>query len=163
MATVYVASPYGFSLATKGFYTELLGHIGDAGFVPSDPWKHRGVRGELKAATKLPPGSERRNAFRAVNKRVGEANADKIKKADAVLAILDGVDVDSGTASEIGFAAALGKPIVGLRLDTRQAGDNEGAVINMQVEYFIGAGGGRIVGSIGQASSLIKRLVRGGT
>jgi nucleoside 2-deoxyribosyltransferase len=106
--------------------------------------------------------SEARNeAFRAVNRRLGAANAAHIERADALLAVLDGADVDSGTAAEIGFAAALGKPIVGLRLDTRQAGDNEGALVNLQVEHFILASHGRIVRSIAEAISVLTLLVDG--
>ena len=59
--------------------------------------------------------------------------------------MLDGADVDSGTAAEIGYAFARGKPIVGYRGDVRLAGDNEAAVVNLQVEYFIRASGGTIV------------------
>jgi nucleoside 2-deoxyribosyltransferase len=109
----------------------------------------------------LPVSEARNEAFRTVNRRLGAANAANIRGGDALLAVLDGVDVDSGTASEIGFAAALGKPIVGLRLDTRQAGDNEGAVVNLQVEHFILASGGRIVRSVPEAVSLLSSLVDG--
>lgn len=42
-----------------------------------------------------------------------------LNDADAVVAILDGVDVDSGTAFEIGYATARGKPVIGLRTDMR--------------------------------------------
>ena len=60
------------------------------------------------------------------------------------MAILDGVDVDSGTASEIGYAFARNKYIEGLRTDWRLTGDNEGSVVNLQVQYFIEASGGSI-------------------
>lgn len=106
--------------------------------------------------------SESRNqALRAINRRLGAVNAANIRRADALLAVLDGVDVDSGTAAEIGFAAALGKPTVGLRLDTRQAGDNEGAVVNLQVEHFILTSQGQIVRSVPEAISLLSLLVDG--
>ena len=51
--------------------------------------------------------------------------------------MLDGVDVDSGTAGEMGFAYGLGKPVHGLRTDFRVTGDNEAAGINLQLRYFI--------------------------
>ena len=38
---------------------------------------------------------------------------------DAVVAVLDGADVDSGTAWECGYAFAKGKPIYGIRTDFR--------------------------------------------
>jgi hypothetical protein len=40
--------------------------------------------------------------------------------------VLDGLELDSGTVSEIGFAAALGKKCYGLRTDFRNSGDFEG-------------------------------------
>jgi len=40
--------------------------------------------------------------------------------ADVVLAWLDGPDADSGTAFEVGYAFAKGKPVVGMRTDFRQ-------------------------------------------
>ena len=62
-----------------------------------------------------------------------------------MLAVLDGTDVDSGTASEIGYAYAKGKPMVGYRGDFRLSSDNEGGVVNLQVQYFILTSGGSIV------------------
>jgi hypothetical protein len=43
-----------------------------------------------------------------------------IRRADAVLIILDGRGVDEGAAFEIGFAKALGKPCFGLQTDPRR-------------------------------------------
>jgi nucleoside 2-deoxyribosyltransferase len=151
MVRIYVASPLGFSGASEPFYkATLLRGLREAGLTAVDPWGDRTVRREVDALFAKPLGAPRRRAFTALNRRVGAANAEKIARAHAILAVLDGVDVDSGTAAEIGFAAALGKPVVGLRLDTRQAGDNEGAIVNLQVEYFIRASEGDIVVSDGR-------------
>ena len=161
MARVYVASPFGFSAATRGFYEdELLPAIRAGGLEPLDPWADPLAGDELTAALALPVSEARNEGLRVMNRRLGAANAANIERADAVLAVLDGVDVDSGTAAEIGFAAALGTPIVGLKLDTRQAGDNEGALVNVQVEHFIFAGGGRIVRSVPEAVGLLSLLAR---
>lgn len=48
------------------------------------------------------------------SKDVFQLDVDEIKKADAVIAIIDFVDdnVDSGTAFEIGYAYAIDKPVV---------------------------------------------------
>ena len=48
---------------------------------------------------------------------------DEIKEADAVVAILDGADADSGTCVEIGYAKGLGKKIIGVRTDLRALED----------------------------------------
>ncbi|MDW5561838.1 MAG: nucleoside 2-deoxyribosyltransferase [Methanomassiliicoccus sp.] len=46
-----------------------------------------------------------------------------IDRADVVVAILDGPDVDSGTSFEIGYAFSRKKPIIGVRTDPRQLED----------------------------------------
>jgi nucleoside 2-deoxyribosyltransferase len=46
-----------------------------------------------------------------------------IESADALVAILDGADSDSGTSWECGYAYARRKPIVGVRTDLRSSED----------------------------------------
>ena len=46
-----------------------------------------------------------------------------IDSADALVAILDGADSDSGTSWECGYAYAQRKPIVGVRTDLRSSED----------------------------------------
>ena len=48
-----------------------------------------------------------------------EEDTTALKNSDAVVAALDGIDVEAGVAFEIGYAAALGKPIIGLKTDYR--------------------------------------------
>ena len=50
-------------------------------------------------------------------------DVDGVRSADAVVAILDGADPDSGTSFECGLAFALGLPIVVVRTDFRAGGD----------------------------------------
>lgn len=50
-------------------------------------------------------------------------DVDGVRGADALVAVLDGADPDSGTAFECGLAYALGIPIVGVRSDFRGGGD----------------------------------------
>jgi nucleoside 2-deoxyribosyltransferase len=47
----------------------------------------------------------------------------EIDKADAVVAILDGPDADSGTAWEVGYAFGKGRPVIGVRTDFRKNDD----------------------------------------
>jgi nucleoside 2-deoxyribosyltransferase len=42
-----------------------------------------------------------------------------LDRCDAVVAILDGPDSDSGSCVEIGYARAKGKPVIGVRTDFR--------------------------------------------
>jgi nucleoside 2-deoxyribosyltransferase len=48
---------------------------------------------------------------------------DAINHSDAVVAILDGADSDSGACIEIGYAKAKGKLIIGVRTDFRTGED----------------------------------------
>jgi len=52
--------------------------------------------------------------------------------------------LDSGTVSEIGFGAGLGKKCYGLRTDVRDSGEFDGLPFNLQVLYWIEASGGRL-------------------
>ncbi len=44
---------------------------------------------------------------------------EEVKKADIILTILEGPDIDSGTCIELGLAYALGKKVIGIRTDFR--------------------------------------------
>ncbi len=57
-----------------------------------------------------------------------------VDSSDIVVAVLDGVDVDSGTAWEIGYAYAKDKPVVGLRTDFRSLSNG---IVNLMIEMAI--------------------------
>jgi nucleoside 2-deoxyribosyltransferase len=65
--------------------------------------------------------------------------------------------VDSGSAAEVGYAFAKGKPILGYRGDFRLSADNEGSVANLQVEYFIRQSGGDIISQIADLGAALER------
>jgi nucleoside 2-deoxyribosyltransferase len=145
-----VASPLGFTDAGRAYNdTVLLPAVRSAGFEPLDPWD---VDPEIQTVFELDRNDpERSRLLGATNRLVGRRNADMIRSADGVLALLDGNDVDSGTAAEIGYAAALHRPVIGLRADLRLTGDNEATLVNLQVEWFIVESGGNIATSLDDA------------
>jgi nucleoside 2-deoxyribosyltransferase len=55
-----------------------------------------------------------------------------IDECDVVVASLNGLTTDDGTAWELGYAFALGKPIIGLHTDWRRRFDHE--VVNLMIE-----------------------------
>ena len=62
----------------------------------------------------------------------------EIERCDVLLAVLDGSDCDSGTAFEVGYAYAKGKPIVGLRTDFRQSQEKGlNIMLARACDYFI--------------------------
>lgn len=58
----------------------------------------------------------------ADSKMIAQADTDELLSADLVVAVLDGITIDAGVASEIGVAYAREIPIVGLYTDSRQQG-----------------------------------------
>ncbi|EOH99157.1 hypothetical protein UAY_01934 [Enterococcus moraviensis ATCC BAA-383] len=62
----------------------------------------------------------------ADSKMIALADTEKVLESDLLVAVLDGITIDAGVASEIGVAYAKNIPIIGLYTDTRQQGsDNQ--------------------------------------
>lgn len=53
-----------------------------------------------------------------------------LDECNLVVALLDGPQVDDGTAWELGYAYAKGIPAVGIRTDARYGGETQGGRIN---------------------------------
>lgn len=53
---------------------------------------------------------------------ISDMDAKNLLKSDFLIAILDGVEIDSGVSAEIGIFWTTGKPIIGLYTDVRQHG-----------------------------------------
>lgn len=62
-----------------------------------------------------------KNAY-ADSKMIAQADTDELVQSDLVVAVLDGITIDTGVASEIGVAYAKGIPIIGMYTDSRQKG-----------------------------------------
>jgi nucleoside 2-deoxyribosyltransferase len=155
---IYMASPLGFSEVGRAFYNgTLIPEVKRLGFEVIDPWVLTD-QAKIDAVLKLPYGQEKRDAWRRLNPEIGGNNRAGIDRADMVLAVLDGVDVDSGTAAEIGYAFAKGKPILGYRGDFRLSADNDGSIVNLQVEYFIRQSGGDIITALANLAPALEKL-----
>jgi nucleoside 2-deoxyribosyltransferase/predicted secreted protein len=64
--------------------------------------------------------------------KIFSENIKALEKSDIIVAVIDGADADSGTAWEMGYAYALGKPVFALRTDFRRTGMHE--QVNMMLE-----------------------------
>ena len=160
---IYLAGPLGFSEAGRMYHeTVIKPRIEALGHEMLDPWALMDAA-DIEAVVGLPYGPEKRDRWRVLNGRIGEGNADAIDRCDAVFAVLDGTDVDSGTAAEIGYACARGKKILGYRGDFRLSADNDGSMVNLQVEYFIHRAGGFIITSVSELDEALQRLFAFGT
>lgn len=58
----------------------------------------------------------------ADSKMIALADTEKVLENDLMIALLDGLTIDAGVASEIGVAYAKGIPVIGLYTDSRQQG-----------------------------------------
>lgn len=53
---------------------------------------------------------------------IAEADMEKLQNSDVLIAVLDGIEVDSGVAAEIGAFSTYNRPIIALFSDVRQLG-----------------------------------------
>ena len=142
----YLASECGFSEAGKLFhYQVLVPLVTTCGFEVMDPWKLTSAE-EISAPEVFAVGSkERVDAYHALNLLIGRRNDRAIRAASVVVAVLDGSDVESGVAAEVGYAYGIKKRIIGYRSDFRLSGENEQTKVSLQLGYFISESGGKIV------------------
>ena len=157
---IYLASPLGFADSTRPFMVELATRLSTVAEV-LNPWDDTRFADDIKRAPSILDPVERRALYSKINNGLGAKNAENIRAAEGMVAVLDGVDVDSGTAAEIGYAFALGKRICGLRTDFRLTGENEVSVVNLQVRYFIDESGGTLVTTIDGLVPLLQDWIAG--
>jgi nucleoside 2-deoxyribosyltransferase len=158
---LYIASPLGFTEPGRLWQEQvLLPRLAGLDCRLYDPWKvPNDARAILDEALATPPSQERSALLYKFNRLRGAQNVQALDKSAGMLAILDGVDLDSGTVAEVGYMSAQAKPVIGLRTDFRFASDNEADPINLQVVYFVEASGGRLVHTLDEAVSLIDDLI----
>jgi nucleoside 2-deoxyribosyltransferase len=142
----YIASPLGFSEVGRTYYAErylpaLREHV-----EPADPWTLSLPR-EFEAARAACREHE-------LGLEVGARNIAAIAASQLLIAHLDGQEVDAGTASEVGYAAALGLPCLAVRSDLRASGE-PGMSVNLQLEAFVTLSGGFVARSLDE---LVTRL-----
>jgi nucleoside 2-deoxyribosyltransferase len=99
---VFLAAPL-FSEAEQEFNSKIAKKLRENGF---EVWL-------AQEAPFIEQGTHREK------KMIYEGDISALKTSDAVVAVLDGAVVDAGVANEIGYAKALGKPILGLKTDYR--------------------------------------------
>ena len=85
-----------------------------------------------------------------------EEDLEALKRADLILAVLDGVDVDTGVAFEMGYAHALGKHIFALKTDHRSFSKVES--VNLMLEVPLR----QICGSVAEAATSIRKMEKEG-
>jgi len=118
---IYLAGPL-FTHAERTFLAELRDRIRDIpGLVPVWP-------GDLFDDQELG------DMGHMAKEHIFQGCAAELAACGLVAALLDGVQVDDGTAWEIGYAYARGVPVVGLRTDVRNAGETAHSLVNCMIE-----------------------------
>jgi len=120
----YIAGPL-FTKGEREFCRRVKAVAQAAGFEALWPW-------ELTDQTKV-------NGDKNGNKLIFDKNVEAIDRSDVMVAILDGPDVDSGTSWEIGYSFSREKPVIGIRTDFRNAGDNSHAKVNLMIDQVVHA------------------------
>ena len=118
--TIYQAGPL-FSQAEIGWHRKLSLELFRAGHIviwPGDLFPDDAI---AKAGKHAPA-------------HIFQTCRDAINQCNCVVALLDGAQVDDGTAWEIGYAHAKGLPICGIRTDFRQGGDTKYNRTNSMIE-----------------------------
>ncbi len=147
---LYLSSPLGFSEPMRRWmFEQLQPLLIKQGFRVLNPWvlnrdvdrEMRTIRGKKTAAAQLV-------ATRKLTHAIGATNFAALDACDQVLAVLDGVDVDSGVAAELGYAFHAGKLLHGLATDRRLAHATDTTFCNATVQYLIEASGGRYFPSL---------------
>lgn len=118
--TIYQAGPL-FSQAERQWHLELTRKLEKSGHIVLWP-------GDFLSPEMIEEAGTHAARFIFDNCCTG------IDEATLMVALLDGAQIDDGTAWEIGYAYAKGLPIYGIRTDSRTAGDTPHNHMNSMVE-----------------------------
>ena len=117
--TVYLANPYGFSAQQKALLLpELCAALSALGLEVWEPFQRNN---QVDFAT---PGW----AY-----RIAQADANDVRDADAIFAIVNGTPPDEGVMVELGIAIALAKPTFLFRDDFRRVTDSDEYPLNLML------------------------------
>jgi nucleoside 2-deoxyribosyltransferase len=137
---VFIAGPL-FSQAEREFNVRVEEELRRHGFKTFLPQRDVGRLDELIA-------KEGDRAYRTIF----DQDLKGLDQADAVVAILDGPDADSGTAFEVGYAFARGKPVIGLKTDMRVFAREE------EVNNMLAQGVKALAKNVDEVISRLKKL-----
>jgi nucleoside 2-deoxyribosyltransferase len=117
---LYLAGPL-FTDAERAWLLAAKGQLQQNGWLVTWPGELLNAR-EIAAAGSGAPGM------------IFSACLETLETCEIVVALLDGAQVDDGTAWEIGYAFARGTPVYGVRTDSRHAGETAYSQTNAMIE-----------------------------
>ena len=117
--TIYLASPYGFSVQQKTMLLPpIVSALEELGLEVWEPF----------ARNNQVDFSETGWAY-----RIGQRDTEDVAEADAIFAVVNGVPPDEGVMVELGMAIALGKPTFLFRDDFRRVADSGQYPLNLML------------------------------
>jgi nucleoside 2-deoxyribosyltransferase len=87
--------------------------------------------------------------------QIFQINTHALDQCNIMVAILDGPQVDDGTAWEMGFHFSRGRKIIGIRTDFRKAGETNSSKVNAMIERSCQ----EIVGSLDDLISALEEIL----
>lgn len=117
---IYLAGPL-FSEAEQGWLKKFQRELQSHGF-------------DVLWPDELFDQSEVATWGKAAPQKIMAGCRDALIGCDIVVALLDGTQVDDGTAWELGYACAKGIPVIGIRTDARFGGEIAGSKVNAMIE-----------------------------
>src|SRR5208337_4385099 len=98
MPKIYLASPLGFSPEQKTYLERIKARLHQLGYEVFDPWAQPFSKA-IREASGIEDHDERVKAFTRLAQEIGVVNENAIRECDILLGVLDGPEVDSGTAA----------------------------------------------------------------
>ena len=87
--------------------------------------------------------------------QIFQINTNALDQCNIMVAILDGPQIDDGTAWEMGFHFSRGRKIIGIRTDFRKAGETNSSKVNAMIERSCQ----EIVGSLDDLISALEEIL----
>ena len=111
LKNIYIAGPL-FNMHEMGYLEDIAKKLESNGFKCFLP--HRDQSGVANSELE-------KTVMRAETKdKIFNNDLDALKVADITVALITGWDIDSGTAAEIGYSFACGKPIIAIDASERR-------------------------------------------
>jgi len=132
---VFLAAPL-FSEAEREFNSKIAKNLREKGF-------------EVWLAQEAPFIQHNTHKEKAA---IYEGDISALNASDVVVTVLDGAEVDARVAYEMGYAKALGKPIIGLKTDYRTFSKMEEVNLMLDVSII------KICQSINEVINLLSKI-----
>ena len=154
MKIAYVAGSLSYTEAGRLYRRGLLAAaLRQAGYKLTAVWNAQAV--ELAESIRLGAEDDRRYLWRLIQNTQWHEGKEAMRRADLVVAVLDGVPRDDDLAVEVAYARNNGKRLIGLSTDVRRSLANPEWREN-RAETLLRGAGGKVATSLAQLVAMIE-------